>query len=192
MDSKKKPPAWGSAVGILGIIFGALGLVGGAHELMMPAMLDALKVTKSMKPAVARKLPKTENSCPEADGKSCEKGNPTVRFEPRKGQLARPDWAKSWFLVNGSLGLLLGGAYILASVFLLRVKRGAPTIFLGVLVACMLRNIISGGVVLSAGWVGAIWNFFTALSGFVIDLALLIVIVVSDKSPYSEMNNDAK
>ena len=192
MDSKKKPPAWGSAVGILGVIFGIMGLVGGAHELMMPALLDALEVTKSMKPAIARKLPKTENFCPQAGGKSCNNVAPTLRFEHRKGQLARPDWAKSWFLVNGSLGLLLGGAYILASVFLLLVKRGAPTIFLGVLVAGMLRNIVSGGVAISGGWVGGIWNIGAALSGFVIDLALLIVIVVSDKSPYSEMKNDAK
>ena len=41
MDSKKRPPAWGSAVGILGIIFGAMGLGGGTYELMMPALIDS-------------------------------------------------------------------------------------------------------------------------------------------------------
>ena len=43
MSEKKKPPAWGTIVGILGIVFGLSGMLSSAYEIALPYMLAVQK-----------------------------------------------------------------------------------------------------------------------------------------------------
>ena len=193
MENKKTPPRWGSVVGILGIIFGALGLMGGTYELMMPAMfemqekmMDSMKnIEKSEKKQRAEKPP-----CPD-DYNFSTNSDMSSPFDIMKEMWKVPPWYMKWAYVNGSLALILGAAYILASIFLLIVRVGAPIMFISVAALSMLRNAMAIGIGLSAGSFMAYWSVSSAVAGLLIDLVLIIIVMVSDKSAYAKNTNNA-
>ena len=189
METKKKPPSWGSVVGVLGICFGVLGLLGGTYELLMPAMFDMQKdmmasMREAMKEAEAKKA--EEPPCPQDKSTNRQNIDPDKMFESMEKMWNFPSWYKTWAITNGTLQMLLAAAYVLAAIFLLIVKRGAPTLFMGVAGASMLRNIASLSVGLLSGSMLAFWAISSAAFGFLIDMVLIIVVAVSDRSVYFE------
>jgi len=68
---------------------------------------------------------------------------------------------------------------------LLVVRRGAATLFLWVAAASALRNLAAVGFAISAASFFAFWTVGSGAGGFLIDLVLVIVVAVSDRSAYS-------
>ena len=187
MEPRKKPPTWGSVVGVLGICFGALGLLGGTYKLIMPAMFDMQnQMMESMKEAAKEAEKKKAEQSPWPGDKTRHGQNPPPDkvFESMENFWKFPPWYKTWSIANGVLQMILAAIYILACIFLLTVRRGAPTIFIGVAGASMIRNIASFGVGLASGSMLVFWSATSAVSGFLVDLVLVIVVAVSDRSAY--------
>ena len=190
MENKKKPPAWANVIGILGIIFGALGLLGATYELLMPMMFEMQEQMMTSMQEAAEKVEAErdkEAPCPgdqEQREQRASRAEHMAAMESMREIWERPPWHKTWSLINGSLAGLLGAGYLLASIFLLIMRPSAPTFFLAVAGASMLRNAVSFGVGIYAGSFLMFWSISSAATGFLIDLVLVIVVLVSDKSDY--------
>ena len=182
MSAENKPPTWATVVGILGICFGALGLMGGAYELMMPMMLSMQKkMMAGMKESIKEK---PQASDPREAKPSVPKADPAAAFKFFDEFMSAPHWYPRFAYVNGGLQLLFSALYILAAVFLLLVKRGAATFFMWVAALSAIRNLAAVGIGLAAGSFFAFWSVGSGAAGFLIDLVLIIVVAVSDRSPY--------
>src|SRR6266540_573234 len=182
MSAEKKPPAWANIVGILGICFGALGLLGGSYEVMMPMMLSMQKkMMEGMKDSIkeTRQASKAGKANPPEP-----KVNPDAVFKTMEEFMSPPPWYEPFAYANGGLQLLLSALYILASVFLLLVKRGAATFFMSVASVSAVQGLAAVGFGLSASSFFAFWSVATGVVGFLIDLVLIIVVAVSDRSLY--------
>lgn len=182
--SKSKVPTWANVVGIFGLCFGVMGVLGGTYQIMMPMMMRMQEhMIESIESAQKARSERPDPMCPG----SVDPGGPRVPdpgFETMKQMWKIPPWYNTWATVNGSLQMLLGAAYILACIFMLSMRRGAPTIFVGVLIASLLRNTTAFGVGLASGTIMA-WGSVTASAmGFLIDIVLLVVVLISDRSPY--------
>lgn len=110
--------------------------------------------------------------------------DPEAVFEAMDEFMTYPPWYKRFAFINGGLQLLLGALYILASIFLLLVKGGAATFFMTVAGISAVRNLVAIGIGLSAGSFFAFWTVTSGAVGFLIDLVLIIVVMVSDRSIY--------
>ncbi|MEX2525969.1 MAG: hypothetical protein WD750_13495 [Gammaproteobacteria bacterium] len=53
----------------------------------------------------------------------------------------------------------------------------------------MLRNVVSFSVGITAGSFAMFWSITSAVMGFMVDLVLVIVVLVSNKSDYRPTNN---
>ena len=182
MSAERKPPTWGLVVGILGVCFGALGLVGGAYEIMMPMMLSMQKkMVQGIQLSARESAPAAEDCKP----KPCApKVDPDAAFRTMDEFMSAPPWYTPFAYANGGLQLLLGALYMLAALFLLLVKRGAATFFLWVASLSAVRNLVAIGAGISAGSFLAFWSVASGAGGFLVDLVLITVVAVSDRSAY--------
>jgi hypothetical protein len=182
MSVEKKPPTWATVVGILGVTFGAFGLMGGGYELMMPMMMSLQKrMMQGMKETI-KEQPQAQDS---REGKTAApQVNPDALFKVMEDFMSGPPWYERFSYINGALQLVLSALYILASVFLLLLRRGAATFFVSVAAISALRNLVAIGAGISAGSFFAFWTVTSGSAGFLIDLVLIIVVAVSDRSMY--------
>ena len=182
MSTERKPPTWGLVIGILGVCFGALGLMGGAYEIMMPMMLS---MQKKMVQSMEKSVKESASARKDCEPKPCApKVDPDPAFKAMDEFMTAPPWYTVFAYVNGSLQLLLSALYMLAALFLLLVKRGAATFFLTVASISAVRNLVAIGVGVSAGSFLAFWSLASGAGGFLVDLVLITVVAASDRSAY--------
>lgn len=193
MENRRKTPTWGSVIGVLGIIFGALGMLGGTYELIMPKMIDMQQEMMVAMKEQAQAEQKRKSQQPNYPDDSSKKSDvdPTAMFDSMEKMWRIPPWYRTWSLVNGALALILGAAYILAAIFLIIVRAGAPTIFVGVAGLSIIRNLAALGLGISAGSFVAFWSASSSAMGLLIDLVLVIIVLVSDRSPYFNKTTEA-
>ena len=157
-------PTWVKVVGILGIIFGVTGLFGGMQTTMMPTVMDfQQRMLESIQDQAGSDRP------------------PPEFFEIFKEFWDMPDWFRTWLVIYGIVGLLVGGYYLLAAIFFISVKRNCLKMMYWALALSMGITVIGIVVGLFAGTIMA-FMAFARIWSLVIDVVLLIVIVVNDKT----------
>jgi hypothetical protein len=183
MTAERKAPTWGMVVGILGICFGALGLMGGGYELMMPMMMS---MQKKMMEGMRQSVKERPQASAEEGKQKAEapKVDPEAVFKTMEDFMSGPPWYEKFSYINGGMQLLLSALYILASAFLLLARRGAATFFIWVAAISALRSLTAVVVGLSAGSFLAFWSVASGTAGLAIDLVLIAIVAVSDRSPY--------
>ena len=203
MSKKKKPPAWGTIVGILGIVFGLSGMLSSAYEIALPYMLAMQQqMMESMRENIddtdsaidpAEECETTESNQDEAeleclDTEEIAETQVEVDevFDTMIDMMKVPAWYKDWALINGGLGLILGAGYLLASIFLLLLRPGAPTLFMVIAGLSICRGGLAVAIVASAFSLMLFWSGVMAVVGLLIDVVLIIVVAVSDRSAYAK------
>jgi hypothetical protein len=178
VKTEKKTPTWVTVVGILGICFGALGLMGGSYEMAMPTMISMQKkMIESMKESA--KEAREKSPYPDKPNQTQTQIDPTSMFETMEDFMSVPPWYSKYTYTNGSLQLTLGALYILASIFLLLGKRGAIPFFLSIAAVSAVRNIVALAAGICMTSFIAFWSMATGAWGFLIDLVLIIVVASS-------------
>ena len=189
MSKKKKPPAWGTIVGILGIVFGLSGMLSSACEIALPYMLAMQQqMMESMRENIddtdsaidpAEECETTESNQDEAeleclDTEEIAETQVEVDevFDTMIDMMKVPAWYKDWALINGGLGLILGAGYLLASIFLLLLRPGAPTLFMVIAGLSICRGGLAVAIVASAFSLMLFWSGVMAVVGLLIDVVL--------------------
>ena len=147
-----KRPGWATAVGVIGIIWGCLGLLGAALTLFMPVFMPKLLM--------------------EAQS-NISAGQETAHLKMMT-QLWNTPYLRNSCLFLGLTGILVSGFFIFASISLLQMRRSSIKLIYSALCIEILLNILllPDSMVLKA---------VSILSGVVIYVVLLLVVAVGNK-----------
>ncbi len=168
-----KKPSWVSTVGILGIVFGVLGLLTAAQTAMMPNMIE---MQRKMMESVTLTVPGHPRDQQAIDQfkKTIEElwGNP-------------PAWFRAACFAMGIAGALVNAFYILAAVLLLQMKRFSVVLFYIAMAVSIAFGVIRGVTFVNALPLLGMSMLFAGLVGVAMDLVLLIVVATADKKAFS-------
>lgn len=155
-----KRPGWATAVGVVGIIWGCLGLLGAALTMLMPILMPKILME-------AQKLV-TAGQGPQQAGES---------FKMIAHLWDMPYLCNSCAII-GLIGVFVSGFFVLASIRLLQARRSAIKLIYAALCIEIIVNILllPEGIVLKA---------ISILFGVVIYIALLLVVAAGNKGYYN-------
>jgi len=187
-------PKWVTAVGIAGIVLGALGLIVSAQSFMLPGELayqkaNFEKILKGSearhshtccKHAAAQPSPFTQTS-----GCAVRKPARTIPFASPEFIMMKlweaPDWFEPWCNVAGTMGLIVSALYIFASINMLRSRVRAVRRFYWAAGANGLFYLINGIVTLIASPLAGIYSAQWGMASFGLNAVLIITAAYSDK-----------
>ena len=182
-----KRPTWATIVGILAIIFGGVGIFGGALEMAMPSMLEVqneMIVSFSESITLDSKDTSKMSLEIEKDGEK-QKVDMSKIFEDMHEQFQFPNWYISWAMVIGLISMAAAALYFLSGIFILMTKSYSIKmlyIAIGVSIFWALFKIIiysqSGNFMLMAKTPNSVASLF-------IDIILIIVVLVGSKEAFS-------
>ena len=146
-----KRPGWATVVGIIGIIWGCLGLLGAVLTLFMPVYMPKL-------------LMDAQSNIPT--------GQETEHLKMMTHLWNMPYLHNSCVII-GLIGVFVSGFFILASICLLQVRRSAIKLIYAALAIEIIANILllPEGIVLKT---------ISILFGVVIYIVLLLVVAAGD------------
>ena len=99
-----------------------------------------------------------------------------------------PAWFNTWLVVKGIGGMAINSLYIIAGLFIFILKPNGPRLFLATVSALIIWNTLTAASTLfiEIHWVLFISILPGYIFGTVIDVTLLILVAVTDKSKYYE------
>ncbi len=166
-----KRPTWVTVVGVLGIIFGCLGIIGAGQEIFMPKIMQIQKeMFSKMEETAAKQQP----------------NKPSVEMlKSIQKMWEMPDWFGRWSMFTGIARALISAIYLLASIWLLMIKPVSIRLFYLAAGSSCVLGIIKGVVAFSA------LSYFIGIAmasgstfGSLIDIVLIIVVATGDKSAF--------
>ena len=178
---KSRIPTWVTVVGILAILFGALGVLRGAQQMVMPQMLEMQKeFIANMTEFVAEKSRNTGNS-------KTPRGEPIDHekiFGAFEELMIFPDWMKTWSPLIGAVSMLVAGLYLFSGVLLLMTKPVAIKLFYAALGLSVLWAIIMGVIFGMSGNTMLMAQLPGNVISIIIDIVLLSVVLSANKDVF--------
>lgn len=182
-----KKPRWAKIVGILGIIFGCLGILSGGQEIFMSQMM---KIQKEMFTEMhKRSTEKQVNTSPEASEPSQEQKKAPPDFSPEVFKSMEkmwevPDWFDPFSIFAGIAKALISALYLLASIWLLQIKPISIRLFYWAAGLSIGLSVLKGAVMLSALSFMGMAIMFGSVFGALIDIILIIVVATGNKEAF--------
>ena len=196
-----KRPTWATVVGILGVIFGALGILGGAFEMMMPRMLKMQRelvqdireefrrqTVRDRRHADTTRAPAkqpTAQTAPHAASPDTAMP-PEAIFDMLDDMCRTPPWFERWSAPMGITRMVISLAYLLAAIALLQVKRYGIRLFYVAAGAALLLAAIKLGIGAATDSMFLMSILMGAALTAAIDLVLLVVVATGDKRAFSD------
>jgi len=185
-------PGWVAAVGIIGIVFGCLGILGSGQSLMFPTIIGFQKkmfaemrqnTKMRMQDVISRAhANRTGTPCPDFS-----KGpDPTMMFGVIEKMYDTPDWFTPWCIISGSVGMLLSGFYVFASTWFFLMKKRSVALFFwasGAGIAYSITKVVvaffaSSFIGLSMMVWGVMW--------VVVAVVMVVVVASSDRGVFGQ------
>ena len=167
-------PTWATIVGILGIVFGGIGLMNAVNTAILPYLLEW---QKGFMQSFIDSMPAAKNG--DAAGQ-----DPAAMFETLWGPM--PSWFKIWCLVVGLLGIALSAAYIYSAISMLQMKRQAIRLFYlfsgAAIVLALTRGIVAALAVRMMG----LNVLMASVASIAFHIVMMLVVQTSNKSAYFE------
>lgn len=181
-----KRPTWATVVGILGVIFGCLGILSAGSEMMMPKMM---KFQKQMFSDIQKIIEEDieKQSAKQSYQKDKHRGDaeiPLKIFKAISQMWDFPEWYGTWSIIAGILKLLISALYLLASIRLLQIKLSAIKLFYWAAGSSVALGLLKAGVALSVASFMGIAMMFGGFFGIVIDIVLIIVVANGNKAAF--------
>lgn len=150
-----KRPAWATAVGIIGVIWGCLGILGAALTLFMPVFMPKLLM----------------------EAQSNISAGQEIAHIQMMTRLWDMPYLRNSCLFLGSTGIIVSGFLVFASISLLQMKRSSIKLIYSALCIEILLNILllPDMMVLKA---------VSILSGVAIYVVLLLVVITGNKQAF--------
>ena len=181
-----KRPTWATVVGVLGIIFGCMGILAAGSEMMMPKMLEFQKqMLSDIEKIVEAEMEKEKAKHPDRIGK--HQGDvefPIGIFKTISKMWEFPEWYGTWSIIAGILKLLVSALYLLASIRLLQIKQSAIKLFYWAAGTSIALGLLKAGAALMAASFMGIAMMFGGFFGIVIDIVLIIVVASGNKAAF--------
>lgn len=169
-----KRPTWATVIGVLGIIFGCLGVLGSIQFALTPMMMEFQeKMLAIMQQTMEAEAAENGSDVAVAD---------MMAMMEQLWDL--PEWYASFCVAAGMISAVVAGLYIFASIRLLQVHPSAVGTFylaMGLSIAMALVIVLMS---IAASSMMAIAMGMGGMFGIVIDVVLLIVVATADKRAY--------
>ena len=171
-----RKPSWPKVVGILGIIFGAFGVIGGAQLIATPSIMDFQKgmMSNMEKFAEKQRVNRRDAGPP-----------PEEVFKVVKQMWDTPEWFSTWCAIGGSLAMVISGFYIFAAIRILQIKPGAVGLFYSAAGLAIALAMVKVAVAVSMGSLMSISMMTGGIIGGVIDIVLFIVVASGSKEMFA-------
>jgi hypothetical protein len=163
-------PGWINVVGVLAIVFGALGLLGAGQMAMMPQIMQMQK----------QMIANMQAQMPAAQQQSM--AGVARMMESMWGTL--PSWYQTWAVADGLVLMAIKGFYIFAALSLIQLKPSAPRQFYWAVGLSIAAAIVSAAVALLALSFMGIAEAFGSGASIVLNIVLLAVVLGGDKSVF--------
>jgi hypothetical protein len=181
-----KRPTWVTVVGVLGIIFSCLGILGAGQEMIMPKILKMQKemftdFEEMIEAEMERKRAKQSNR---QGGHRGSAEFPVSMFKSFAKMFDFPEWYGTWSIIAGILKLLVCAFFLLASIRLLQLKPSSIRLFYWVAGSSIALGVIKGAVALLAVSFIGIGMMLGGILGIIIDIILIIVVATGNKEAF--------
>jgi len=181
-----KRPTWATVVGVLGIIFSCLGILGGGQEIMMPKIFKFQKeMLSEFEEIIQEEIEKERTNQLDQEGENKSSAEiPMGIFKSFIKMFDFPDWFGTWSIISGILKLLVSAFFLLASVRLLQMKTSSIKLFYWAAGSSIALGVLKGIVALSAVSFMAIAIMLGGVFGIVIDIVLIIIVATGNKEAF--------
>ena len=167
-------PTWVTVVAVMGIVFSCWSLVSSGSMMMMPKFMDMQK----------KMMQTMENDASSAR-------MPESSRTMFKEMMDFPPWFATWSVVAGILRLLISGCGLYASVIMMQLKPHAVRYFYLAVGASVVFTVVNTAVAVTALSFIGYWYAFVGFGGVVIDMVMIIVTAVNDKSAFQQSGSAA-
>ena len=181
-----KRPTWATAVGVLGIIFSCLGILGAGQEIMMPKIFKLQKeMFSDFEEIIEGEIEKERINQLDQEGENRSSAEiPLGIFKSFIKWFDFPDWFGTWSIISGILKLLVSALFLFASIRLLQMKTSSIKLFYWAAGSSIALGVLKGIVALSAVSFMAIVMMFGGVFGIIIDIVLIIVVATGNKEAF--------
>ena len=181
-----KRPTWATVVGVLGIIFSCLGILGAGQEIMMPKIFKLQKeMFSDFEKIIQEETEKERTNQTDQEGENKSSSEiPMGIFKSFTKMMDFPDWFGTWLIISGILKLLVSAFFLLASIRLLQMKTSSIKLFYWAAGSSIALGVLKGIVALSALSFMAIAMMFGGVFGIVIDIVLIIIVATGNKEAF--------
>ena len=181
-----KRPTWATVVGVLGVIFGCLGILSAGPQMMMPKVANFQKqMFSDFEKMIETEMEKERAR--QADPEYENQGDvefPMGFFKSFTKMWDFPDWYGTWSIISGILILLVSAFYLFASIRLLQINPSAIKLFYWATGSKIALSVLMTAVALSAMSFIGIAMMFGGVFGIVIDVILIIVVATGNKAAF--------
>ncbi|MEJ2156412.1 MAG: hypothetical protein P8X96_13825 [Desulfobacteraceae bacterium] len=180
-----KRPTWATVVSILGIIISLFGMLGAGQDILMPKMMELQKQIFTQMEEMQKRQARREG----ADKAPDEAFSRMVQSMQKMWEA--PEHFGTWSVVTGILKLLVSGFGLFAYICLLQKKPYSVKLVYWALGLGIAVAALKGTVMLSSMSLMAVAMMFGSVFGLVINIVLLIVVIMGDKSAYYQTQSAA-
>lgn len=170
-------PTWATVISVLGIIFSLFGMLGAGQDVAMPMMMKFQKQMISQFQEIQEKQMQRKGS--ESDAEEFNQVKETMEKIWRT-----PEWFGTFSVMTGILKLLICGFGLFAYITLLQVKPHAIKLVYWAISLAIGLTVLKGAISVASMSIMAMVMGFGSAFGVVVNIVLLIVVAVSDKSDY--------
>lgn len=181
-----KKPTWVTVVGVLGIIFSCLGILGAGQEMLMPKMFKMQQEMLSNFETIVEQEMERERAKQnyQDDEYQSSPEMPMGMFESFSKMLDFPEWYGTWSIISGILKLLVCAFFLLASIRLLQLNPSSINLFYAAALASIALGLVKAAVAMHAGSFLAMAMIFGSVFGIIIDIILIIVVATGNKAAF--------
>lgn len=187
-----KRPTWATVVGILGIIFGCLGILGGGQEIMMPKMIE---MQKEMFAAFEKDRDQDQNesgnesTSDQKEHPSSPSMFPPEMLESMEAMWEFPDWFERWLVVSGIFRALVSAFLLFASIWLLQLKPCSIRLFYWASGLTIFFSVVRSVLAISSMSFIGISMAFGSGFGALIDVVLIVVVATGSKEAFRSQDD---
>lgn len=181
-----KRPTWATVVGILGIIFGCLGILSAGPEMLMPKMAKFQKqlfsdIEKTIEADIEKKKARQSH---QGGGHQADVEFPKEIFKSISQMLDFPEWYGTWSIIAGILKLLVSALYLFASIRLLQTRLSGTKLFYWAAGSSIVLGALKASVAIFVASFMSIAMMVGGMFGVVIDIVLILVVASGNKAAF--------
>ncbi len=179
--SEQVKPTWVMVVGIMMIVFGALGVLGGLQDIIFPSVFDMSQEEQE----AFKQLRENELSGENLEGEQLA----NEILESVEEVLDFPEWYSTWLQVSGSVNILISIFYLLVGVWLITIKPFAIRAVHFIMPLSIIWAIVQAIVVIRMDNLIMLGQVPGSVMSILIDIGLWITVMVCDKKVFRPSEN---
>ncbi len=171
-------PTWATVISVLGIIFSLIGMLGAGQDIALPMVM---KFQKQMFSQI-QEIQEREASKEGSENGSVEDLNQTM--ESMEKMWDTPSWFGIFSVLSGLVKLLICGFGLFAYITLLRVKPYSIRLVYWALSLAIGLTVLKGAISVASMSLMAMMMGIGSVFGLMVNIVLLIVVAMADKSEF--------